>query len=390
MMFPLQPLGAFGHATGLVLGVLCGMAFGVVLERAGFGRASNLAAQFYGGDNRVFKVMFTGIATTAVLMGLLSGVGVLDLGQITVPETFIGPQIVGGLLLGAGFVVAGYCPGTGVVAASSGSIDGMVAYLGVMVGTLVFGAAWPQLEGFYGSGAQGSVRLDQVLGLPFSVVALGVFALAAAAFLGAERLERWLAARRNTTAPDQDPALRTGSLVGVGVVAALALLVGTFEDAAADGASRAPVAVDAVTLSRRLIDDPRGLWLVDLRDASTCAAGRIPGAVCVPTDDPEASFLADLPTTRTLVVYGASDVAVPDAARGWGGRVEVLTGGYAAFERDVLTASVLPLEPTLAQVQDWQQRSAVHGYLTGASAPPPVVVAVKKAAAVAVKKGGGC
>lgn len=390
MMFPLQPLGAFGHATGLVLGVLLGMAFGAVLERAGFGRASNLAAQFYGGDNRVFKVMFTGIATTAVSLGLLSAVGVLDMGQVTVPETFLGPQIVGGLLLGAGFVVAGYCPGTGVVAAASGSIDGIVAYVGVIFGTLVFGGAWPMLEGFYLSGGRGSVRLDQLVGLPFSVVAFGVLAMAVVAFLGAERLERWLAVRRNTEAPDQQPGLRTGTLAGVGVVALLAVLSSTSGEAAAEGDGVAASSVDAGSLARRLVDDPRGMWLVDLRDPAACAAARIPGANCRPADDTDGSFVSDLPTTRALVLYGDADVTTPDAARRWGGRVEVLSGGYAAWQRDVLTAPVLPAEPTLAQIEDWRRQSALQAFLTGSSAPPAAVVAPKKAAAVAAKKGGGC
>ena len=112
-LLPLYPHDVFGFPTGLLLGTLIGFAFGFVLERAGFGNAKNLAAQFYLTDTRVLKVMFSAIATACAGIGLLSGFGVLDLSLLTVPETFLGPHVVGGLLLGIGFIVSGYCPGTG-------------------------------------------------------------------------------------------------------------------------------------------------------------------------------------------------------------------------------------------------------------------------------------
>ena len=112
MTFPL--FGHFGPSTGLLIGTVIGIGFGFVLERAGFGRARNLAAQFYLTDLRVLKVMFGAIVTALAGMALLSGVGVLDLSRLTVPETFLWPQLVGGLLLGAGFIISGHCPGTAV------------------------------------------------------------------------------------------------------------------------------------------------------------------------------------------------------------------------------------------------------------------------------------
>ena len=62
-LLPLYPHDAFGFPTGLLVGTLVGFAFGFVLERAGFGNAKNLAAQFYLTDTRVLKVMFSAIAT---------------------------------------------------------------------------------------------------------------------------------------------------------------------------------------------------------------------------------------------------------------------------------------------------------------------------------------
>lgn len=371
MSFPLFPQSVFGHDAGLVYGVVLGMAFGFVLERSGFGRAGQLAAQFYGRDNRVLKVMFTAIATTATLLGLLAGVGLLDLGQLTVPETFLGPQIVGGLLLGVGFVVAGYCPGTAVVATAAGRIDGMLAYVGVMLGTLVFGAFWPWLEAFYQSGAMGSVRLDQVFGLPFAVVALGVVAMAVGAFVAVEKLEAFLASRRGTVPPDLSPVRRNFALGSLALLAVIALFPRLSPPAAAQVE---PGRIEALDLATRMVERPDGLWLVDL----ACAEPRIPGAVC-------SADAAGLPATRTMVVYGEG--ALPAYA----GEVVLLEGGYAAFAAAVLRAPELPAEPTLAQLREHQRKAALNGWFTGQkSTPAAAPVAVKKSAGTVAKKGGGC
>ena len=92
------------------------------------------------------------------------------------------------------------------------------------------------------------------------------------------------------------------------------------------------------------------------------------------------------------MVYGGADLVVPPGAERWHGRVEVLTGGYGAFQHDVLAAPALPAEPTLAQLHDWQRRSALQGYFTGSTAaPPPVAVTPRKApASGSTRKGGGC
>jgi hypothetical protein len=62
MMFPFDTLLTTHHQLGLLTALALGFAFGFVLERAGFGRADKLAAQFYLYDMTVFKVMFAAIA----------------------------------------------------------------------------------------------------------------------------------------------------------------------------------------------------------------------------------------------------------------------------------------------------------------------------------------
>jgi hypothetical protein len=99
---------AFSLTTYLAVAGLLGFFFGFFLERAGFSSAHNLTAQFYFKDFAVLKVMFSAIVVAMLGIAYLSLVGWLDMSQVFVPPTYIWPQLVGGLLLGAGFIIGGY------------------------------------------------------------------------------------------------------------------------------------------------------------------------------------------------------------------------------------------------------------------------------------------
>jgi hypothetical protein len=94
------------QAGAIYLGI--GISFGFILERAGFGDARKLAAQFYLHDMTVIKVMFTGITTAGLLIAWAAALGWLDLDALWVNPTYIWPGILGGLLLGMGFFIGGY------------------------------------------------------------------------------------------------------------------------------------------------------------------------------------------------------------------------------------------------------------------------------------------
>jgi uncharacterized membrane protein YedE/YeeE len=167
-----------------------GIAFGFALERAGLGSARKLAGQFYFTDLTVFKVLFTAIVTAMLGAFWLGRLGVLDLAHVYVPETYWLPQLAGGLLFGAGFVVAGLCPGTSCVAAATGRIDGVAVVAGMFAGVLATGLAFAPLRAFYDSTARGALTLPQLLHVPYGVVVAGIVAIALAGFRAAEWLER--------------------------------------------------------------------------------------------------------------------------------------------------------------------------------------------------------
>ncbi len=209
MIFPTDAL-AQEALTPLSLGaaVVIGLAFGFVLERAGFGRAQVLVAQFYGTKMTVYRAMFTAVVTASIGAALLSAAGLLDLRQVTINyPTFLWPMIVGGLLVGAGFVTSGYCPGTSVVAAASGKLDGAFTIIGVILGTVLYAEVQPALGAFHDSGSLGGVFLYKLLGLPPLVMALAVAVVAVLTFKGAGKIEALVhqsrAARSGASASSQ-------------------------------------------------------------------------------------------------------------------------------------------------------------------------------------------
>ncbi len=191
MNAPFYKFGAFGDEASLVVAFAIGIGFGFFLERAGFGSARKLTAQFYLKDLAVFKVMFTAIVTAMLGVFYLSWLGLVDLSLVYFGPTYLVPQIVGGLLLGVGFVIGGYCPGTSVVALATGKVDALVFLLGVTAGIFGFGEAWPAIQGFANSTNLGELTLPGLFGLGYGVVVFLVVLVALAGFRGAEAVERW-------------------------------------------------------------------------------------------------------------------------------------------------------------------------------------------------------
>ena len=176
--------------VGLAVAVGIGVAFGWSLERAGLGNARKLAGQFYLTDLTVVKVMFTAIVTAALGAFWLGWIGVLDLSRVYVPETFVVPQIVGGLVFGAGFAVAGLCPGTSCVAAASGRRDGLLVMLGLFAGVLVTGLSLDRFDRFYRSTALGARTIPAQFNISYGWAVFLLVVAALGVFLLAERVER--------------------------------------------------------------------------------------------------------------------------------------------------------------------------------------------------------
>ena len=221
MTFPLPEFIAVSAANPwtYVLFGLIGFAFGFTLEMSGFGDSRKLAAQFYFTELTVLKVMFTAIVTAMVLLFGAVSLGLLNFNQVWVNPTYLWSGLVGGLIMGVGFIVGGFCPTTSLASASTGKIDGMLFMLGGFVGAFLFGETEPLFTNWYNNaGHYGRVTLDQVFNLPVGVIVLLVVLMALFMFWGAEQLER-IVGKKDMS---KEPKLR---LVGAGVLLVLALAV---------------------------------------------------------------------------------------------------------------------------------------------------------------------
>lgn len=174
----------------LLAALIIGTGFGFALEQAGFSSSRKLVGMFYGYDTTVLKVFFTAAIIAMLGTQFLSYFGLIDLDMVFVNPYFVHSAIIGGVIMGAGFVAGGFCPGTGISAASIGKIDAFFYLLGGAFGAFIFGEVYPFIEKLFLLGDKGPVRLPDALGLSNGLFILLVIIAATAMFWIAEKAEK--------------------------------------------------------------------------------------------------------------------------------------------------------------------------------------------------------
>ncbi|MFC2115847.1 YeeE/YedE thiosulfate transporter family protein [Bacteroidota bacterium] len=189
-MGPVTSILGSGQGINLLIAFLIGIGFGAALEQAGFSSSRKLAGMFYGYDATVLKVFFTAAIVAMIGAKILSSLGLLDMSLVFHNYFYPGPAIVGGVIMGAGFIMGGFCPGTGICAAAIGKIDALIFILGGGVGAFIFAESYPLIQTFHNTGNMGAVKLSESLGLPDSVFILIVTVMAVIMFWLAEKAEK--------------------------------------------------------------------------------------------------------------------------------------------------------------------------------------------------------
>jgi hypothetical protein len=170
--------------------LLIGIGFGFALEQAGFSSSRKLAGMFYGYDTTVLKVFFTAAIVAMLGSRFLVYFGFLSMDQVFINQYYVQASIVGGIIMGAGFVMGGFCPGTGISALSIGKLDALFYVIGGMTGALLFGIFYPSLEHLFLAGYKGPVKLPESLGMNDGVFILLVILAAVVMFWLAEKAEK--------------------------------------------------------------------------------------------------------------------------------------------------------------------------------------------------------
>jgi rhodanese-related sulfurtransferase len=268
----------------LIVALLLGVGFGYVLEQAGFSSSRRLAGLFYGYDFTVLRVFFTAAVTAMSGVILLGYFGWLDTDAIFVNPTWLLPTIVGGVIMGVGFILGGYCPGTSICGAAIGKVDAMFFVLGGLLGILGFGEFYPLTKTFYESTSLGAAKVYDSLGLSQGVFAFLLIVVAVGAFAVTSMVEK-------RVSPQAAPSLAFTRwkhiAVGAGVVVLGAIFIllpdrktALIERVSAPGyeASANAPTMDPDELAFRIVDREPRMQIIDIRNADEFGKLALPGS----------------------------------------------------------------------------------------------------------------
>lgn len=332
----------FFDAAPVVTAIPVGLAFGIALERAGFGVPRTIAAQLAGRDFTVMKVMFSAIVTAMLGLFWLARFGWLDTSRVALPPTDLVPQMIGAVVFGAGFAVASLCPGTACVAAGTGRRDGLITVVGLFVGTLVTAEVWP----FLGRAAENAVRTDALLSDDIgwsqgTTVALLVGVAVLAIWLGGV-IERRVGTERKAASPQAVKALAGGAI-------ALAMLAAVSGDGGAAVPGNAIREVAPIDVAQWIHDRRDGLLLIEICNAPASDGYDIPGSL---TFTPAAIDTLTLASAQLIVLYSdGPELAAKAAAillRRGARDVMVMHDGVAGWEREVMSPVIPPASDSTA------------------------------------------
>jgi uncharacterized protein len=181
-MGPLIPNGYIPAGWDFVIAILLGMAFGFILEASGFSSSRNIVGVFYGYNFVVLRVFFTAVIVAMVGLLYFDYFGWLDMSKIFILPTYLSPMILGGVIMGLGFILGGFCPGTSFTAIAIGKIDGLIFTVGLYLGIYIFSISFPLFSDFYYSENMGNVTLMDVTGISAQWFAFGFVVIALTAF----------------------------------------------------------------------------------------------------------------------------------------------------------------------------------------------------------------
>ncbi len=288
-MGPLVPF-IIGNEFNLIFALIAGIGFGFILEQAGFSSTKKLVGLFYGYDFTVLKVFFTGGVTAMIGVLWFDHIGILDLSLIYINPTFLISALVGGAIMGLGFIIGGFCPGTSVCAAAIGKLDGLAFVFGSALGVLVFAEGYPMFEKIYTAEAWGPVLMNEQLGMSKILFAFILTAFAFTAFYFTRRIEN----RVNKI----ETRFEKKKIIAYSSAIAFAFLVLTVVAFLPDSKSRleskiskalekqdfTAVTVPADKLADQIVNNYYKINVIDVRDSAAFNAYHLPFAINIPLE----------------------------------------------------------------------------------------------------------
>lgn len=151
--------------TSIILAIVIGAAFGATLERIGAANPNVTTKMLALIDLGLMKAILLAIGVGSILMFGGQMLGLVSVAHMSVKAAYIG-VFIGGLMLGAGWALSGYCPGTGVCAAATGRKDALFFIGGGLLGAAAYMVTYPmwKASGLLDNLAGGKVTLGTVPG----------------------------------------------------------------------------------------------------------------------------------------------------------------------------------------------------------------------------------
>jgi uncharacterized protein len=152
----------------LVYGLITGIIFGFLLQRARVIRYDKQLGALLLEDMTIVKFMFTTILVAMVGVYLLKDLGLV---KLAIKPTILGANVIGGLLFGAGWALFGYCPGTSLGALGEGRWDAIWGILGMLGGAALYAEAYPAMKNSVLKwGVYGRITIPEALGIHHWIV----------------------------------------------------------------------------------------------------------------------------------------------------------------------------------------------------------------------------
>lgn len=151
--------------TTIILALVIGALFGATLDRIGASNPNWIGKMLTLTNLHLMKTILLAIGFGSILMFGGQMLGLVDVGHMSVKSAYVG-VFIGGLLLGTGWAMSGYCPGTGVCAAASGRKDALFFIAGGLLGAAAYMVTYPTWKawGLLDKIAGGKVTLGTVPG----------------------------------------------------------------------------------------------------------------------------------------------------------------------------------------------------------------------------------
>ncbi|MCF7810834.1 YeeE/YedE family protein [bacterium] len=290
-MTPLVP-ELIGNELNLIIALVLGIGFGFVLEQAGFSSTRKLAGLFYGYDFVVLRVFFTAAVTAMTGLIIFSYFGILNLDLVFINPMFLKSALLGGAIMGAGFIIGGFCPGTSVCAAGIGKIDGIFFIGGILLGAFIYAEAYPLFQGIYEGGYLGDLLVYESLGISKGLFAFLLIVGAIGAFIATSIIENRVNKVR-TQAPiwrnnRYSPIIAVSVIIGFILIfmpdkKSQAISIAAGDNFSAETVSAATMTADE--LAFRIIERDENLRLIDVRSADEYKKSHLPTAVNIPFDE---------------------------------------------------------------------------------------------------------